>query len=88
MLSDERRRSNSDGQKINEIQILFAQVLKDYNSSIDNIRALQQEKRTKASNVFNLFCKYLQGLFYVYFISSIIFYQTLHCHIAQQRIGF
>ena len=47
LLSDERRRSNSDGQKITEAQVLFAQMLKDYNSAIENIRQLQQEKRAR-----------------------------------------
>ena len=49
LLSDERRRSSNDGQKISETQVLFAQVLKDYNIAIDNIRQLQQEKRAKVS---------------------------------------
>ena len=47
LLSDERRRSNSDSQKISEAQLLFAQVIKDYNGAIENIRQLQQEKRAK-----------------------------------------
>ena len=47
LLSDERRRSSSDSQRIQEVQVLFAQVLKDYNNAIDNMRQLQQERRSK-----------------------------------------
>ena len=46
LLSDERRRSSSDSQRISETHVLFAQVLKEYNSVIDNIRQIQQEKRS------------------------------------------
>ena len=49
LLSDERRRSTSDGQKMTDTQVLFAQVLKDYNSAIENVKQLQQEKRSRVS---------------------------------------
>ena len=58
LLSDERRRSNSDGQKITETQVLFAQVLKDYNSSTENVRQLYQEKRAKVH--ISHFTKYIR----------------------------
>ena len=54
LLSEERRRSNSDGQKFSESQVLFAQVLKDYNSAIENLRQLHQEKRTKVSLIYTI----------------------------------
>ena len=32
-----------------DTQVLFAQVLKDYNSAIENVKQLQQEKRSRVS---------------------------------------
>lgn len=51
LLADEQRRSTSDGQKITETQFMFAQMLKDYNSAVDQLNQLQQEKRMKVSQL-------------------------------------
>ena len=32
-----------------DTQVLFAQVLKDYNSAIENVKQLQQERRSRVS---------------------------------------
>lgn len=47
VLADEVRRSSNDSNKVSDVQHMFSQMLKDYNSAVDKLNQLQQDKRIK-----------------------------------------
>lgn len=51
LLGDEQRRCKESGQRISETQFMFGQMLKDYNSAVDQLNQLQQDKRIKCSQI-------------------------------------
>ena len=56
LLGDEQRRCKESGQRISETQFMFGQMLKDYNSAVDQLNQLQQEKRIKVSDIQSQLC--------------------------------
>ena len=47
LLGDEQHRSSNDSQRVEDAQYMFTQMLKDYNSAVDKLNQIQQEKRVK-----------------------------------------
>ncbi len=48
MLEEERQRSEFDSDRFNEVQTMFGQVFKDYASTIDGLKQVQQKKKLEA----------------------------------------
>ena len=50
-LADERKRSTSDTYKLDEAQLLFAQVYSEYNGHRENLKQLQQQEKRQQQSV-------------------------------------
>jgi hypothetical protein len=47
LLMEERKRSGVETQKLVDVQAAFGQVFKDYQSAVESLKQVQQDKRTK-----------------------------------------
>ena len=45
LLSDERKKTTKDGQKLSELQMMFGQVFEDYSSTVESLKQALLNKK-------------------------------------------